>query len=147
MTTETELIDLLVTATADARAALQGLAEMATASGNVTITLRDGTAVTIPSLTAQQATLTAAFNTLQLGWHTDFGSAFTSQSVTRDAAGLVTGVTTTLSSGWQIVESFTRGSDGLLATITATVKDGSGATQLTATRTVTYINGLYASMA
>lgn len=139
--TEQELIDQMVSLTADARAVLQAIQTYGTANQDVTITLSGGATVTVQSVPKQVAQFNTAFAAMKSQFTGDFGGAVAGMTLTRDAVGRVTGVVATLSSGWSITHAYTRNAVGKVSAITATIKNELGAVQATLNKTINYDAG------
>lgn len=133
--TEPELITALVAASADARAVLAVLTAYAAADTDVTVTLSSGASFTLPGVQKQRNGFAADFAAQKLGFAQDFGGVV-AQTVARDGAGNLVSVTSTLASGWQLVQTYSRDARSRIAGVTQVVKDGAGATLATVTRTL-----------
>lgn len=128
--TDQELLDALTTSSADARAVLGLLAALPGATGNVTVTLKNGTSFAVPGL----AKIAADRLTDQQGYALDF-SAAQPCGITRDASGRVSQMVTTFQSGMTLTESRTRDAAGRIATSTHVLKSAAGVMLATVTRT------------
>lgn len=147
MTTETELIEAFSNMSIDAQAVLTALVAYGTGSGNINITLANGVTYSIQALSTQIAQWAAQQNTDRLNFHKDFGGAVASETVTRDAFGIITGCTAVFSSGWSMVHTYTRNSFGLLASISVVIKNDQNVTQATFSKTITYdSNNMFQSL-
>ncbi len=150
--TEQEVIDQFVANNQNAQALFAWLAKIATgtASEDATVTLVGGLSYTVPTEAKRKAALDAQFNTQKLNFYRDFGGAM-SEVITRNAAGQMTQVVATFASGWSMTQTFTRATVGTnagrIASIAFTIKDELGVTQQSGTRTLSYSNGLLASIA
>lgn len=136
--TETDLINAFSALSVNAQAVLAALANYGTGSGNVTITLANGTSYTFQTIPTQIAQWAAQQATDRLNFHKDFGGAATSETVTRDASGRINGVNTVFASGWTMAYVFTRNTTGKIATIVVTISDNFAVVQATFAKTVTY---------
>lgn len=144
--TEPELIEQLTLMMADAAGVLASLRAYATTDADVTFKLHGGVTLTVPSVPRQVGQFNTSADALKLAFATDFGGAVATQVVTRDSLRRLGTTTTTLSTGWQIVQTFGRNAAGRISSITQVVKNELGATLATVTRTLNYdAAGLYAS--
>lgn len=137
MTTEQELIDQMVSLTATARSILQHIQTYGTVDQDVTFEA-GGLSVTVPSVPKQVAAFNAAAAAAKLAFAKDFGGAVSGLVLTRNAAGLITDSTATLSTGWTLKQSLTRNASGRVSQIALLVKDELDATLYSGTRTVNY---------
>lgn len=135
--TDPELITVLLGASQDARAVLSMLVQLASSAGDVTLNMSNGATYTLPSLSKMQGIFTADRAADRLAFARDFGGAITAQAITRDTAGLISGITSTLSSGLQIVQTPARNSSGQIVSLQHVVKDALGNVLVTVNRTIT----------
>lgn len=143
--TEQELIDQMVSLTSTARSILENLQTYGTVDQDVTFTA-GGLSITVQSIPKQVGQVTAAFDTMKSQFTGDFGGAVAGMTVTRDTAGRITGVVSTLASGWSVTHAYTRNAAGKVSAIEAIVKDDQGATQATLNKTINYANNRFASI-
>lgn len=146
--TETDLINSFSALSVNAQAVLAALVNYGTASGNVTITLANGSSYTFQTIPTQIAQWAAQQATDRLHFHEDFGGTPTAMTVTRDPiTQLITAVNTTFASGWTMTQTYTLDAGGNVTAIAVVIKDASSVTQATFTKTVAYDgNGNFASI-
>jgi len=143
---EQELIDQMVTLTSSARSIMQNIQTYGTVDQDVTFTAR-GLRVTVQSIPKQTAQFTAAFTTMKAQFTGDFGGAVAGMTVTRDTAGRITGVVSTLASGWSVTHAYTLNAAGKVSVIIATIKNELGVVQATLNKTINYdANNRFASI-
>lgn len=135
--TEQELIDQMVTLTSSARSIMQNVQTYGTVNQDVTFTA-GGLSVTVPSVPKQVAAFDAAAAAAKLAFAKDFGGAVSGLTVTRNAAGLITDSTATLSTGWTLKQTLTRNASGKVTQIDLLVKNELAETLYSGTRTVNY---------
>lgn len=135
--TEQELVDQMVALTTTARSILQNIQTYGTVDQDVTFEA-GGLSITVQSVPKQVGQMTAAFDVMKEQFTGDFGGAVAGMTLTRDSAGRVTDVVTTLSSGWTVTHAYTRNAAGKVSAIEATIKDEVGATQATLNKTINY---------
>lgn len=144
--TEQELIDQMVSLTATARSIMQNVQTFGTVDQDVTFTA-GGLSVTVPSVPKQVAAFDAAAAAQKLAFAKDFDGAVSGLTLTRDAAGLITDATATLSTGWTLKQTLTRNASGRVSSIALLVKNDLAATLYSGTRTINYnASGLVSSI-
>lgn len=141
--TEQELVLSMNALMASARAVLQGLLDYGSqASGNVNFQF-GGSTYTLKCLQQQIAEAAAQQAADRVAFSRNFGGVPASQSVARNAAGLLTAVTTVLDSGYQIVQTPSRDAFGKITAVAVQVKDQNGNVVWSGGRTINRTNGLY----
>jgi len=139
--TEPELLTALTNASVDARAVLAVLAQYASANGDVTLTLSNGSVTTLPGIGKQRNQFTTDYNAQKLTFTQDFGGAVSAQAITRDAFNTITSVLTTFSSGNKLNHAYTRNSIGQITTIAVTVYDNLNNVLAAVTKNILRSNG------
>lgn len=138
--TEQELIDQMVALTSSARDIMQNVQTYATVDQDVTFTA-GGLSVVVPSVPKQVATFDAAAAAAKLAFAKDFGGAVSALALTRDAAGLITDATATLSTGWTLKQTLARNAAGKITQIALLVENELAETLYSGTRTINYNAG------
>jgi len=137
--TEQELITSMLNLTSDAKVVLQNLATYGTANQDVTFNLSGGITATVPSLPKQQAAFNSTVAAQQLAMATDFAGVIVGMVLTRDSTtGRINSATATLSTGWTISHTYTRGANGKIASAVVVVTNASSVVLATVTRTFNY---------
>lgn len=136
MPTDLELVTSFNSLSTDAKEVLQKLVNFVTTNGQVTWNLSGGVQVTVDSIPKINADFLATISTNLLGFYKDFGD--TEQlTTTLNTNGTIATATVTFTSGWSVIYTYTY-SSGTVTGWNYTIKNASGVTQYTNSRTVSY---------
>ena len=145
--TEQELITSMQALTLNASSVLAALVPYAEQNADVTITLANGQAITVPSLPKQVSTYAAQQAADRLSFLQNFAGLPSSQTVTRDTANRLSTVTTNYATGYQTIHTLTRDAvTGRITGVSVVCKDNLGATVATITKTINRVGGLYSGV-